>query len=127
MQHTFKKNRLVLKLIISAVEFCSHQGISLRGHQDYAKYLEDTDLNPGNYQALLESRCDAGDTVLAEHLSKCAKNATYHLKMTQNDIIDILGSKITEKVVARVNEAKSLLLFQVKSRMWLQSSRSLLY
>ena len=69
-------------------------------------YLEDTDLNPGNYQALLKFRCDAGDTVLAEHLSKCAKNATYRSKTTQNDIIEILGGMITEKVVAEVNEAK---------------------
>ena len=69
-------------------------------------YLEDTDLNPGNYQALLKFRCGAGDTVLAEHLSKCAKNATYRSKTTQNDIIEILGGMITEKVVAEVNEAK---------------------
>ena len=63
-------------------------------------------LNPGNYQALLKFRCGAGDTVLAEHLSKCAKNATYRSKTTQNDIIDSLGGMITEKVVAEVNEAK---------------------
>ena len=95
-----------MKSIISAVEFCSRQGIALRGHWDDAKYLEDTDLNPGNYQALLRFRCDAGDTVLAEHLSKCAKNATYHSKMPQYDIIDIMGGMITEKVITRVNEAK---------------------
>ena len=49
---------------------------------------------------------DAGDTVLAEHLSKCAKNATYRSKTTQNDIIDMLGSMITEKVITGINEAK---------------------
>ena len=49
---------------------------------------------------------DAGDTVVAEHLSKCARNETYSSKATQNDIIDILDSIITEKVVARVNQAK---------------------
>ena len=98
-----------MKSIISSVEFCCYQGIALRGHRDDAKYLENTDLNPGNYQALLKFRCDAGDTVIAEHLSKCAKNATYCSKTTQNDIIDILGSMITDKVVARVNEAKFFL------------------
>ena len=101
-----KKNRLVLKSIISAVEFCSCQGIALRSHWDDAKYLEDTNLNPGNYKALLRFRCDAGDTILAEHLSKCTKNATYHSKMPQYDIIDKMGGMITEKVVAGVNEAK---------------------
>ena len=44
----------------------------------------------------IKFRCDAGDTVLAEHLSKCAKNATYRSKTTQNDIIDILGGMITD-------------------------------
>ena len=92
-----QKNRLVLKSIISAVEFCGRQGIALRGHRDDAKYLEDTDLNPGNNQALLKFRCGAGDTVLAEHLSKCAKNATYRSKTTQNDIIDILGGMISSR------------------------------
>eukprot|EP00731_Ephydatia_muelleri_P022950 Em0015g533a len=72
------------------------KGIALRGHRDDAKYLEDTDLNPGNYQALLKFRCGAGDTVLAEHLSKCAKNATYRSKTTQNDIIDILGDEVQD-------------------------------
>ncbi|KAL5487067.1 hypothetical protein EMCRGX_G019626 [Ephydatia muelleri] len=96
----------------SKVDFCGRQGIALRGQRDDAKYLEDTDLNPDNYQALLKFRCDAGDTVLAEHLSKCAKKATYCSKMTQNDIIDILGGMITEKVISRVNEAK---LFSVIS------------
>ena len=94
-----------MKSIISAVELCGRQGIALRDHRDDVKYLEDTYFNPGNYQALLKFRCDAGDTVLAEHLSKCAKNATNCSKTTQYDIIDILGGMITENVVARVNEA----------------------
>ena len=55
----------------------------------------------------MKFRCDAGDTAVAsEYLSKCAKNVTYRSKVTQNDIIDILGGMITEKVVARVNETK---------------------
>ena len=95
-----------MKSIISAVEFCGHQGIALRGHRDDAKYPDNTDLNPGNYQALLKFRCDAGDIALAEHLSKCAKNATYCSKTTQNDIINTMGGMIREKVIARVNEAK---------------------
>ena len=46
-----QKNRLVLKSIISAVEFCGRQGIALRGHRDDAKYLDNTDLNPGKYNS----------------------------------------------------------------------------
>lgn len=101
-----QKNREVLKSIIATVELCGRQGIALRGHRDDGKQLEEPDKNPGNFQTLLKFRCDAGDTALAEHLSKCARNATYRSKTTQNDIIEILGGMITETILAEVNEAR---------------------
>ena len=58
------------------------------------------------FKTLLEFRCDAGDTALADHFSKFARNATYRSKTTQNDIIEILGGMIIEKIVAEVTEAK---------------------
>lgn len=82
-------------------EVCGRQGIALRGHRDDSKHLEDMDTNPGNFQALLKFRCDAGDAVLAEYFSKCARNATYRSKTTQNEIIQILGGMITE-IIAEV-------------------------
>ena len=60
---------------------------------------------PGNFQALLKFRCDAGDVALADHFSKCAKNATYTSKTTQNEIIEVFGGMITEAIIAEVNEA----------------------
>ena len=84
------------------VELCGRQGIALRGHRDDGKYLEDPENNPGNFQTLLKFRCDAGDTALAEHLSKCARNATYRSKTTQNEIIEIRGGMITETILAEV-------------------------
>ena len=120
-----RRNRSVLKFIISAIELCGCQGIALRGHQDDAKHLEDTYINPGNYQALLKFRCDAGDTVVA--LSKCARNVTYRSKATQDDIIDILGGMITEKVIARVNETKFFVVISDYIQDPLQLSRLLLY
>lgn len=88
------------------MEFCGRQGIALRGHRDDSKHLEDVESNHGNFQALLKFRCSAGDATLAQHFSKCARNATYHSKTTQNEIIEVLGGMITEKIVANVNEAK---------------------
>ena len=52
--------------------------------------------NPGNFQALIKFRCDAGDVALADRFSKCARNATYCSKTIQNEIIEVLGGMITE-------------------------------
>lgn len=59
-----------MKAIIAAAELCGCQGIALRGHRD------DVNYDGGNHQALLKFRCDAGDTVLAEHFMKCARHST---------------------------------------------------
>ena len=92
-----QRNREVLRSIIATVEVCGRQGIALRGHRDDSKHLESADSNPGIFQALLKFRCHSGDTALAEHFSKCAKNATYRSKTTQNEVIEILGGMITEQ------------------------------
>ena len=101
-----EKNREVLRSIIATVEVCSRQGIALRGHRNDSKHLEHMDSNPGTFQALLKFLCDAGDVVLADHFSECARNATYHSKTTQNEIIEVLGGMTTEATIAEVNEAK---------------------
>ena len=41
----------------------------------------------GNFVALLNFRIEAGDTVLQEHLSTTAQNATYTSNTIQNQII----------------------------------------
>ena len=99
-------NRKILRSIMATVEVCGRQAISLRDHRDDAKDLDDISNNPGNFQALLQFQCAAGDTVLAKHLQSCARNATYHSKTTQNEIVDVLGSMITETIVAEVKKAK---------------------
>ena len=75
-------NRKILKSIMATVEVCGRQVIPLGGHRDDAKYLDDISNNPGNFQALLQFQCAAGDTVLAKHLHSYAKNATYDSKTT---------------------------------------------
>ena len=82
-----QRNREVLKSIIATVELCGRQGIALRRHRDDGKHHEDADNNPGNFQTLIEFWCDAGCTALADHFRKCARNATYCSKTTQNDTI----------------------------------------
>ena len=90
---TNERTRVILKSIIAWVEFCGRQSIALRVHRDDANDLQ-SDGNHGNFQALLKFRCESSDTVLADHLKNCAKNASYRSKTIQNDIIVILGGMI---------------------------------
>ena len=101
-----QRNRQILKSIMATVEVCARQGIALRGHRDDSKHIDNPESNPGNFQALLKFRCEAGDTTLTEHFIECARNATYRSKTIQNDILEILGSMVTEKILVEVSTAK---------------------
>ena len=98
------KNQSVLKSVISTVLFCGKQNISLRGHRDDSSYIENEANNLGNFQALLDFRVESGDSVLHDHLENVPKNATYRSKTIQNEVISVIGTLITEKLVSRVNE-----------------------
>ena len=91
---------------ITTVEVCARQGISLRENRDDAKYLAHSGINSGIFQALFEFHCDPGDTILSKHLKECSKNSSYRTKTTQNDIINVIGGMITEKIVTEVKEVK---------------------
>ena len=59
-------------------------------------------------------------TVLADHLKNCAKNASYQSKTIQNDIFEMLGGMITEKIWLKLN---SFQLFVLKCKMLHQLSK----
>lgn len=97
MQH--KRNRKVFKSTIATVELCGCQGIT-------PEMMESTLQTPIIIVVTSKFRCDVSDTALAEHRSKCARNASHHSKTTQNDIIEILGGMLTETILREVNEAR---------------------
>ena len=76
---------------------CGRQNMPLRGHRDSALDIE-RDVagiaNQGNFLALLNFRIECGDTVLQEHLSIAARNATYTV---QNRIITVLADQVVGK------------------------------
>ena len=57
--------------ILETIILCDQQNFALRGHRDDSKYLG-TSCNPGNFQALLDFRINAGDKIL-EDISKHAR------------------------------------------------------
>lgn len=72
-------NRTFLKSVISCIELCGRQGLSLRGHRDDATW---EDSNQGNFKALIQLRIDSGDTALSDHLKTCSRRSTYMSKTT---------------------------------------------
>lgn len=67
-------NRKVLRSIVSSVIFCGKQNIALRGHMESS--TGNNSKNQGDFLALLDFRAE-GDEIIAKHLSKWARNATY--------------------------------------------------
>ena len=102
-------NQQKLKSIFSTIVLCGRQNIPLRGHRDSALDVE-RDVagidNHGNFLALLNFRIEAGDTVLQEHLSTTARNATYTSNMIQNEIITVLAEQVTTSITDKVKAAK---------------------
>ena len=84
---------------------CGKQNIALRGHRDDSSYIDEASGNPGNFQALLNFRVEAGDKVLANHFANAKRNATYCSKTIQNEIIEVLGTYIQDKITTEINEA----------------------
>ena len=102
-------NRQKLASIFKTIAFCGRQNIALRGHHDNATDIErdpsDTE-NHRNFQALLNFRVDAGDTVLGEHLATASRNATYTSSVIQNQVIDVLADQVRQKIIGNVQVAK---------------------
>jgi len=61
----------------------------------------------GNFHALLQFRIDAGDSVLKQHLQTASKNAAkYTSKTIQNDMINVCGRLIQDKILCEVKKAR---------------------
>ena len=106
--NTVAANRQILKSIIETLILCGHQNIPLRGHRDN---LTDIERDPedssghGNFWALLRFKIGSGDHVLAKHLDKAAKNATYMSADIQNQLLSIIGDHIQGQILSKVAEA----------------------
>ena len=61
-----KRHREKLIPVVKTIIFCGKQNIPLRGHRDDAKYLSKSNINPSNFQALLDFRIDSGNKVLED-------------------------------------------------------------
>ncbi|XP_004209363.2 52 kDa repressor of the inhibitor of the protein kinase-like [Hydra vulgaris] len=92
-----KESRESLVPIIKTVILCGRLGIETNDGLIKADR---------NFKSLLAYRVDAGDKVLEHHLKSSGKNATYISKTVQNELIDICGQIITEKIIKEAKIAK---------------------
>lgn len=81
------------------------QNIALRGHRVDSSHIDKASGNTRNFQALLNFRVKAGDKVLANYFANGPRNATYLSNTIQNEIIEVLGTYIQDKIVAEINAA----------------------
>ena len=102
MAKRIESNRVFLKSIVETVLLCGRQNIALRGHRDDSSHYNDT--NPGNFQALLNFRVNAGDISLKNHFENAPKNATYRSKTIQNQLVDVIGEQIRGGIVHDIND-----------------------
>ena len=103
MQVQVREKREEIISIIKTVIYCGQNNILLRGRKDDSPKDK---RRQRNFQALLAFRIDSGDEKLKEHLENAPRNATYHSKTIQNEIIETVGGYILSKIVAEVNSSK---------------------
>ena len=106
-QETIANNCKKLRSILETIILCGRQNIPLRGHCDSSLDLErDLNASHGNFWSLLQFRVSAGDTTLRDHLEKAPRNAMYTSPDIQNQVIDILGDHVQQKILSKVRAAQ---------------------
>ena len=105
-QEQIKSNRQVVKFLAQTVYFLAKENLSLCGHRDDEQYYNQEGVNPGNFQELLKFWCESGDICLKLHFEEGNKNATYHSKTIQNQLIQIMCDQILEGIITKVQTAK---------------------
>lgn len=93
--------------IIETIILQGKQEIALRGHRDHGRLSTETpDHNDGNFRALLRFRIACGDQIIKKHIEADSAKMQYTSPMIQNELIDICGNIIIEKIVSKMNSAE---------------------
>lgn len=96
-----------MSAIIECVLFCGRQEIALRAHRDAGPLaLETPVINDGNLRSLVRIRIESGDEALLDHILNSGANSMYLSPEIQNELINIIGQYIQQKIVAKINKSK---------------------
>lgn len=103
-----RENREKLRPIIESILFLGRQNIPLRGHRDYGRIMPNTlsEINEGNFREILRFRANSGDQTLKNHLETSSSTSMYISNTIQNQIIEICGLEILDKIVTKIKKSK---------------------
>lgn len=98
-------NRKIVSSIIQTLIFIGRQEIACRGHHDSGPITPETpSQNDGNFRALLRFRLASGDVTLQNHFEN--NKVQYTSPKIQNDIIELCGNIILDKIVSKVHQSQ---------------------
>ncbi|KAF0723880.1 52 kDa repressor of the inhibitor of the protein kinase-like, partial [Aphis craccivora] len=106
-----KENRSRLLPIVDTIITMGKQNIPFRGHRDDGNLLGEPKnfsiTNEENFRAILRMLRDHyRDDELKNHLQKSSQTATYISKTIQNELIDICGKIISNKILKQISDNK---------------------
>ena len=103
-------NRRYVKSLAEVVILCAEQNIAFRGHDE-----SEGSSNPGNFRAIVEllSRHDHDLKRRMEFLPACVN---YKSPEIQNELIELLGSMIRERICREVQQSGAFCLMCDESR-----------
>lgn len=105
-----ESNKKRLVPIIKTILFCARNNLPLRGHRETGSLSLDSVRSSciggeqGVLRALLAFRMDSGDKDLIGHFDTSPKNCTMISPKIQNQIIEVIGDIIIEKIVDRIRQ-----------------------
>ena len=109
-------NRALLKRIVDAIIFLSHQGIPLRGHRES---FTDDSANLGNFLEILKylalydvtmqkHLCDVKEAQLEQHGRRGrGSKLTFLSNDTQNKLVSIISHQISQNIVKAIEKCKA--------------------
>ena len=104
------KNVHYIKSIAEVILLCCQQNIALRGHRE-----SEQSLNKGNFLENFHLLANH-DKTIEDRLKYISKNAVYTSPYIQNDILEIMGGMIREKIAHDINMAKYFTIMADESK-----------
>ena len=88
-----------MKTIVEVLLLCSQQEIALRGHRESSD-----SLNRGNFLEIL-GVVTRHDEIVLDKMTSGPRNASYTSLKVQNELLQIMGSVVREKICKAVKKA----------------------